>query len=74
MPDSKSDTTELQLTFGEKATEALHEIQRLGRFKDIQEAMEAMIGRERFFQERRMQGWRLLLEKDGFYKEVKFDV
>lgn len=67
MADSQ---TTLCLELSEDAARAMSEIRRLGRLRTDGDAVAAALGSELYFQERRADGWRVFIEKDGVTKEV----
>jgi hypothetical protein len=70
-PETPIQTT-ISMDFGEEVSDAIREIQRLGRYRDIHEAMGSILGTALYLHQHQADGWRILVNRDGKYKEVYF--
>jgi Arc/MetJ-type ribon-helix-helix transcriptional regulator len=68
MPTEDDSTLTVQLS--RKAVEAVNEIQRLGRFRTLQDAIRRAIEEELFLEKCRAEGWEVILRKDDEFREI----
>jgi Arc/MetJ-type ribon-helix-helix transcriptional regulator len=62
--------TRISIRLSPQARQTLEEIQKLGDFKTIQEAIRHAIADERFLLQRQHEGWKILLQKGNEYREL----
>jgi len=67
MPD---EDTRVSVRLSPSTKAAVDDIKRLGGFNTDQEAIRRAIGDERFIQQKKRDGWTILLRKDNEYLEL----
>jgi Arc/MetJ-type ribon-helix-helix transcriptional regulator len=67
---SGGDAVRLTIRLSPEARAALEEVVRLGKLRNVQDAVRRAIGDELFLQQQMADDWKVVLQKDNKYREV----